>query len=82
VHIHRSCATIVTVVHECDPPVGTIDLDTTLDFYCRRTCLNDGCNQHLVKEISSNANEYLNKDNTLVKMFLIIWVQFYLFFSK
>ncbi|CAF4444282.1 unnamed protein product, partial [Adineta steineri] len=47
---------IKNVQHECDPPIQTFDLDTTLDFYCSQTCANDGCNQHSVKEIASNAN--------------------------
>ncbi|CAF1389625.1 unnamed protein product [Rotaria sordida] len=68
---------IYDIRHECDPSVSMIDLDKTLDFYCTRTCLNDGCNHHSVEEIVSNADEDLYKNNTLWKIYFLIWTQFY-----
>jgi hypothetical protein len=61
VHIHRGCSMIETVRHECDPPASTINIDKTLDFFCSVTCSEDGCNQHSVNEIASNANGYLSR---------------------
>ncbi len=78
-HIHRGCSIIENVRHECDPPASTINLEETLDFFCSRTCSDDGCNQHTVNEISSNANGYLYKNKILLIIYFIIWIQIVFF---
>lgn len=75
-HIHRGCSMIHEVRHECDPPAATIDLDKTLDFFCSRTCSDDGCNQHKVIQISSNANGYLNQNRILFQFFFFCTVKY------
>ncbi|UJR22364.1 hypothetical protein I4U23_025426 [Adineta vaga] len=80
-HIHRGCSMIQAVRHECDPPVTSIDLDSTLDFFCSRTCENNGCNQHSVVQISSNMNRYFSKNDMLLKIVMIILVHFSVLFS-
>jgi len=78
VHIHRGCSMIHDARHECEPSISTIDIDRTPDFVCTRTCSTDGCNRDSVKEISSNATGFVNKNNTLLNIYLIIWVRFFL----
>jgi hypothetical protein len=78
VHIHRGCSAIPDARHECDPSASTIDLDRTPDFICTRTCLTNGCNRDSVKELFSNANEFLNKNNILLNICFIISVRFFL----
>jgi hypothetical protein len=68
---------IKDVRHECDPPISAVDLHSTFDFFCSRTCSYDGCNQHLVSEISSNANEFLYKTKILLSIFFLIWIQIF-----
>ena len=52
---------IEDVRHECEPPASTFDIDTTLDFFCRRTCSDDGCNRHTVLQIFSHSCERFNR---------------------
>jgi hypothetical protein len=66
---------IESVRHECDPPATTFSIYTTIDFYCTRTCSEDGCNQHSVNEIASNANGYSSRET----ISFIIWTHVYLF---
>ncbi|CAF1255823.1 unnamed protein product [Rotaria sordida] len=46
--IYRGCTKMHSVPHDCDPPVSTIDVETTLNFYCSLACSIDGCNRHSV----------------------------------
>lgn len=76
--IYRACKNIRNVQqHDCDPPASSIDFETTDNFYCSHTCSYDGCNQHSVDEIKSNASKFLFKKINFLLIYLIYFI--YLF---
>jgi hypothetical protein len=63
--------------HGCDPSNSSIDLDTTLEFFCIRTCIHNGCNRHSVKEIiPSNANQVFKSK------FILLYFIFYFILNE
>jgi len=51
--------------HDCDPPASLIDFDRTESFYCSYTCSDDGCNRHLVGDITANSSQLLKTNRNL-----------------
>lgn len=69
------------IQHECHPSDTTIDVDTTPGLYCIRTCMGDGCNQHSVKEITSNnANELFTYKFIVLLIYFLFYFEYTRFF--
>jgi hypothetical protein len=80
--INRHCVTTSDFQHDCDPPASLIDFDRSDSFYCSYTCSDDGCNRHLVGDITANSSQLLKTNRNLYYYFAFIFFYYLIFDSR
>jgi hypothetical protein len=70
--INRHCTGDRDFRHDCDPAPSFIDFDKADTFYCSYTCSSNGCNRHLVEDITSTSStiQFLKTYRYIVSIFV------------